>query len=81
MPFYDHTTSRPYDYAYSTNGLDKKLQMFVDMAFEHPVGSAQHVSIISTATGIYERWRHFATENGALQPEDDARCRAILKLR
>jgi len=79
MPFYDHTPS-PYDYARATSGLAEKLQAYMDLAGEQE-DEAVAEGIRGTALQIYERWHHFSTEAGMLKPEDDARCRAILKLR
>jgi hypothetical protein len=36
--------------------------------------------IRGTARQIYDRSHHFSTEAGILKAEDDARCRAILKI-
>lgn len=79
MPFHDYWTLPPYDYDRATRGLAEKLQRYMEMADEQE-DEAVAAGIRGTALQIYERWHQFSTEAGRLQPEDDARCRAILRL-
>jgi hypothetical protein len=80
MPYTDYWTTTPYDYARATSGLAEKLQAYMDLAGEQE-DEAVAEGIRGTARQIYDRWRQFSTEAGLLRPEDDARCRKILRLR
>jgi len=80
MPYTDYWTPRPYDYDRATSGLAEKLQAYMDLAGEQE-DEAVAEGIRGTARQIYDRWRQFSTDAGMMKAEDDARCRAILKLR
>lgn len=79
MPITDYWTPNPYDYGKATRGLAEKLQAYMDLAREQQ-DEAVAEGIRGTARQIYDRWHHFSTEAGMLMPEDDARCRKILRL-
>lgn len=79
MPFEDHWIPKPYDYDRATSGLPEKLQAYMDTA-DAQEDEAVAAGIRGTARQIYDRWHHFSTEAGMLKPEDDARCRKILRL-
>jgi hypothetical protein len=79
MPDFHRTTRFPYDYDRATNGLAERLQAYMDEAATYPAGSPQREGIRGTARHVYENWRRFAEEEGALDPDDDAHCLAILR--
>lgn len=79
MPFTDYWNPKPYGYARATRGLAEKLQAYMDTA-DAQEDEEVAAGIRGTARQIYDRWHHFSTEAGMLQPEDDARCRKILRL-